>query len=136
MDLVKVFDRVDRQILIDKFEHKFNVPSREVSIIRYFYIDVESTFKVQGKYSSESFTTNVGVRQGHILSLLLFAVYVNDFIDQLNDESSPRLYMLDYWNTQKVGDKLKVSKTKINSIFYADDLVCLLKIAIVLTDCL
>ena len=63
---------------------------------------------------SQSFSTKIGLKQGDVLSTLLFKLYVNDLPDLLNKESSTK------------EDQLHIPKLEnitINSLLFADDLV-------------
>ena len=63
---------------------------------------------------SQSFSTKIGLKQGDVLSTLLFKLYVNDLPGLLNKES----------NTKE--DQLHIPKLEnitINSLLFADDLV-------------
>ena len=63
---------------------------------------------------SQSFSTKIGLKQGDVLSTLLFKLYVNDLPGLLNKDS----------NTKE--DQLHIPKLEnitINSLLFADDLV-------------
>ena len=58
---------------------------------------------------SESFAIHCGVRQGGILSPYLFAIYVDDLIDQI----------------RKSGHGLRTGSVVIGCVAYADDIAVL-----------
>ena len=71
------------------------------------------TFCMFERKISQSFSTKIGLKQGDVLSTLLFKLYVNDLPGLLNKES----------NTKE--DQLHIPKLEniINSLLFADDLV-------------
>ena len=58
---------------------------------------------------SESFAIHCGVRQGGILSPYLFAIYVDDLIDQI----------------RRSGHGLRIGSVVIGCVAYADDIAVL-----------
>ena len=57
--------------------YKKGTKGTHVNIIQYMYKLVKSRVKYANELSSE-FTCTLGVRQGECLSLLLFAMFLND----------------------------------------------------------
>ena len=105
LDASKAFDRVNHSILFDKLRHR-GIPSYLLRILVFWYEN--QTMCVRwGKFLSEPFTVSNGVRQGGILSPLLFNVYVDDLSIRLN----------------KLNIGCTIGGTIINHILYADDLV-------------
>ena len=106
MDMSKAFDRVCHERLFNILE-KRQVPFYIISLLKYWYREQE--FRVLwGNSLSSSFRPGCGIRQGSILSAILFAVYMDDLSKELNGEGGCI-----------IGD------TKINHIFYADDILLL-----------
>ena len=106
MDMSKAFDKVCHEKLFNILE-KRQVPFYIISILKYWYAKQE--FRVLwGDSLSSPFRPGCGIRQGSILSAILFAVYMDDLSEELNGEGGCI-----------IGD------TKINHIFYADDILLL-----------
>lgn len=105
VDLSKAFDNVDHFLLGDKLLES-KVPIDIVYIIMH-YLRNQSANVVWKDASSKHFFIESGVRQGGILSPLLFKFYINSII---NDISS-----------MNEGCALGISK--VNILAYADDIV-------------
>ena len=84
VDFTKAFDYVERDILWYKLI-KIGVRGRMLDIIKSIYTTVRSRVK-NNNTLSESFSCNIGVRQGECLSPFLFAMYVNDLEQELDDK--------------------------------------------------
>ena len=68
----------------------------------------------EGKIS-QPFNTTIGLKQGDVLSTLLFNLYINDLPDLLSQH-----------NIFKIQDAIpKLKDTKVNSLLFADDLTIL-----------
>jgi hypothetical protein len=102
VDFRKAFDLVPRDILLKKLL-KYGINRKFFNIIRNIYTNDKACIKLNGKCSSP-FDVNIGVRQGCILSPLLFNIFLSDLAKSLHDIKFPA-----------VGN--------INSLFWADDLV-------------
>ena len=104
MDLSKAFDHVCHQRLFEILEKK-DVPSYIIELLKYWH--GAQQFRVSwGNSLSSPFNTGCGIRQGSVLSAKLFALYMDGLSEILNKESGCI-----------IGD------TRINHIFYADDLI-------------
>ena len=107
LDLSKAFDRVNYFKLISKLM-KNKVPPAIVNILYIMY----SSQKVYINFNhsnSDTWKIGNGVRQGGILSPLLFNIYVNDMLNEIS--------------SLKVGCKLGINNANI--LAYADD-ICIL----------
>lgn len=105
LDLSKAFDKVDHSLLIKKL-YKSDIPSHYVNLIEYMYFNQQTNVMFNSKLS-RSWRVGCGVRQGGILSPLLFNIYINHVIETISNI--------------KVGCKL--GTTSSNIIAYADDMV-------------
>jgi hypothetical protein len=106
VDLSAAFDMIDRSILLNKL-NKQGFSIKIIKLIADLYKETEMKIW-DGKNVSRSFIVNKGVRQGCILSPLLFALYMNDLADKLRGG---------------VGFGPEGHKRKIGLIMYADDIV-------------
>ena len=107
LDASKAFDRVNHWTLFNKLV-KRGVPSYLIKILVYWYRN--QSFCVRwGNTYSDFFLISNGVRQGSILSPLLFNVYIDDLNLELN--------------ATKLG--CKMGGIQMNNFSYADDMVIL-----------
>ena len=108
VDFSKAFDTVPRDILLRKLKEK-GINGRILEIIRTLYLEDYASIKI-GKRYSPPFKTNIGVRQGCVLSPLLFNIFLADLQSALDE----------------CGDNVEVDKkTKISSFLWADDILML-----------
>ena len=83
LDASKAFDRVLHMKLFAKIIQR-KVPMSLVRLLKHWY--KEQTMQIKwGKHFSELFHVSTGVRQGGVLSPYLFAVYLDDLSNELND---------------------------------------------------
>ena len=65
---------------------------------------------------SQTFLTTIDLKQGDVLSTILFSIYINEVPRRLVEDSR-------YWDT--VSDMPYLDETKINNLLFADDLAIL-----------
>lgn len=104
VDFQAAFDSVDRSALIYKL-YNLGVSSKLIRIIEQLYQNTKVAVW-SGKEISEWFNTTSGVRQGCLLSPLLFALYLNDLNDALKEG-------------------MITNDIEIRLLMYADDIVLL-----------
>ena len=104
VDLKAAFDKIPRKLLMFKLR-SLGLSSKFVNFVEEMY---KSTASVvwNGSELSERFNTLSGVKQGCILSPLLFTLYLNDIHEH-------------------IGGGLQIDDININVLLYADDLVIL-----------
>ena len=107
VDIRKAFDSVDHGILMEKLD-EYSIPKCYNSILRYAYDHQLVNVRYKSCFSAE-WKIDKGVRQGGVLSGLLFSVYINSLIDNISK--------------LKIGCKLGIQAANI--IAYADDIVLL-----------
>ena len=103
----KAFDTVPRDILLRKL-HDVGIKGNVFNIIRSIYSNDCAYMKIDGKITT-SFPINQGVRQGCILSPLLFNIFMAELAK----------------NLMSLDNGFQMDNSKINSIFWADDIVLL-----------
>ena len=108
VDFSKAFDCVPRDILIKKLQDK-GIDGKVLEIIKTLYLEDTASVKIGGKFS-KPFKTNRGVRQGCVLSPLLFILFLSD-LQEILDRSKDNVKL----NTD----------TEISCIMWADDILIL-----------
>lgn len=104
VDFKAAFDKVPRKLMIYKL-YNMGISNKMVNFIASVYSNTKSVVWVNDGYTEE-FETFTGVKQGCLLSPLLFALYLNDLYEHL-------------------GGGLKVEELNIRLLMYADDIVIL-----------
>ena len=82
IDLKKCFPSISRPLLFAKLSN-MNVGTKMLTIIISMYNDIKSCVSYNGK-CSDMFSCQVGLREGEILSPIMFSLYVNDLYDYLH----------------------------------------------------
>ena len=106
VDLEKAYDRVPRDKLWGVLQ-EYGIDGHLLMAIKSFYQQSEVCVRVNGK-RSQPFNVGVGLRQGCVLSPLLFIVYMN-WIDKRS----------------RVDECVSIGSCKISRLIFADDLVLL-----------
>ena len=107
IDISKAFDSVNHNILMGKLI-KYGIPDVYVNVIKHWYSNQIVKVRYGNKFSEDWKVCN-GVRQGGVLSGLLFNIYIDTMLDKISNA--------------KVGCEL--GPIKSNIIAYADDVVLL-----------
>ena len=81
IDLKKAYDSVDRFALWNKLR-SLGIGGKIFNSIQAIYSDLKCKVKV-GDKCSDSFPVDVGLRQGCVLSTILFSAYVGDLMEEL-----------------------------------------------------
>ena len=108
VDFSKAFDNISRNRLFEKLR-KYGITGNFYNVIKNMYFNDQTQINV-GEYLTETIYPNQGVKQGCILSPLLFNIYLADLAQRLEVAQQ---------HGPKIGGKL------INNIIWADDLVIL-----------
>ena len=109
VDLRKAFDSVWRNGLLNKLL-KADVTGKTYNLIKSMYGNTTCSVKINSS-ATEAFQYNKGVRQGCVLSPLLFNLFINKLPSLLEHESVHPFILPD--------------GSKLSSLLYADDLVIL-----------
>src|SRR5688572_29650750 len=105
LDMSKAFDKVNHFALFNKLMDR-QVP-REVLTTLITWYSLSAAFVRWDNIFSDMITLTCGVRQGGVLSPVLFAVYVNDLIEKLS----------------RSGHGCRIGETYLGCVMYADDLI-------------
>ena len=81
MDMRKAFDMVRHSLLFKKLMSR-NIPLIFLRLMLYMYLKQTAQVKWNGKLS-EKFTIQNGVKQGAVLSAVLFCLYIDGLIKKL-----------------------------------------------------
>ena len=103
-DMSKAFDRVDHHLFFEKL-HQRNLPPVLVRALLTWYSQQKVSVR-WNKSSSDKFSISNGVRQGGVLSPILFTIYLDDLLLELE-----RAGVGCYWRHHFVG-----------AVCYADDI--------------
>ncbi|MBL4694681.1 RNA-directed DNA polymerase [Candidatus Gracilibacteria bacterium] len=120
IDMRKAYDLVWRKALWVKLE-SIGVGGRVLRLLRNWYRTTLSAVRVNGVVSS-AFPLELGVKQGDVLSPLLFNVFINDILSDLKSKGL---------GVSIPGDRVRDSpfspplKNRIAGLLWADDLVVL-----------
>ena len=82
LDLSKAFDRMNHYVLFLKLMDR-NIPINLLSIFEVWFSVTKTCVKWQN-FVSAFFILAAGVRQGGVLSPLLFAIFINDIVDRVH----------------------------------------------------
>ena len=118
VDFKSAFDTVWRKALFFKLL-KYDIGGNFLSIIQNMYSDVQYRVKIDNLLSPP-IESCVGVKQGCVLSPLLFNLYLSDF-PQIFDDSC---------------DPVSINQFKLNCLMFADDVVLLSETASGLQNCI
>ena len=111
LDIKAAYDSVDRGILFDEFIKK-GIHPIVVEMLKQLFEYNKARINIAGAFSP-SFHMRAGVQQGSILSPLLYSIFIDKIIKELN--SGPGLSMH--------------NGTKLNCLLYADDIALVAKSA-------
>ena len=81
IDFKKAYDYVDRKILWERLQ-RFGVSGRMLSAVKSLYSNITACVKINGM-CTDWFTVRTGLRQGCLLSPILFNLFIDDLAVQL-----------------------------------------------------
>merc|ERR1711994_1087705 len=105
----KAFDSIWRNGLWVKLWH-MGIKGKFWRVIKYFYRKTCLKIRINGKFSEE-FQSEKGVKQGGVLSPILFSLFINELIMEI----------------KKAEMGIKLKDTLIAILLYADDIVLIAK---------
>lgn len=112
VDFEAAFDSIDRKALFYKLAG-LGMSTKIINVLKSLYKDTSSVVW-DGKGLSESFVTQVGLKQGCLLSPRLFSLFIEDLSEALE------------------GGGVQIGTERIKLLMYADDLVLLSENPIIL----
>ena len=121
LDFEKAFDKIDRSFLWQKLLAS-NINGKLLTVIKNIYSNAKS-FVIANNTRSELFQINNGVRQGENLSPVLFAIFLNDMNNSLNDTLTGLNSVADVANTCGMNGDVINLFLKLFILLYADDTV-------------
>ena len=102
IDFSKAYDRINRELLWHKLS-KMGISGRFLASLQSLCKNVKCTVRVNGQ-QTDWFDVNCGLKQGCILSPMLFNLFINDLTRHIND----------------VGSGNSVGNTSLSILLYAD----------------
>jgi hypothetical protein len=137
VDFSKAYDNVWRDGLWWKMRHEFNISGKILRVIRQLYDGVQSRYVLNGQYRTAWVTMLTGLRQGCVLSPLLFNLYMNSVCKTMDGSQAGVMHKMaddcispDSSDSQSGSyhDRRRATATQLQyvrvaSLSYADDLV-------------
>ena len=113
MSFQKAYDSICRKRFLRRSE-EIGLIGKILDIIKSIYKSPKVSIIHQGKVN-QTFLTNIGLKQGDVLSTILFStiIYINDL---------PRRLIEDSRFPDTISDIPYLDDTKINNLLFADDL--------------
>lgn len=111
IDFRKAYDSIKHNLLWEKLkQYGLNEQSNVFMVLRNIYSNIKCCVRVNG-FKSDWFSVTTGLRQGCILSPILFNLYINDLVSMINTECKG----------------VDIAGENVCMLMYADDLVLLAK---------
>ena len=104
VDMEKAFDRIDRALLFHKLL-TLGIGGKIFNCIKNMYDSCEAIISLNN-YSTPTFPTNNGIKQGDSLSPTLFGLFINDIVSVIKESASGT----------------RIEDTYIHCLLYADDI--------------
>ena len=130
IDLVKAYDRVNRKVLFKILERR-GVPLKILNLIKALHYEVKARVRIDGELT-EPFQLGAGLKQGGVLSVLLWSIYMGAIVEKVHKEFI--IYKIQgipiIYNPRSDIFKINKSTTKknriikyINEVLFVDDIV-------------
>ena len=107
IDFSKAYDRINRQLLWYKLS-RLGISDQFIHVLKSLYSKVQCTAKING-FITDWFNVSVGLKQGCILSPVLFNAFMDDLVQMIREQKKGVTY----------GD------VNVSILLYADDIVLL-----------
>ena len=124
VDISKAYDSVNRNALWKMLRRSYNLPVKIINILKAFHDGTQGVVRFEGNISNE-FSIRTGVKQGDILSLLPFNLYLNAITNSVSEThkhiGAQVMYNL---NAPLMNSKDNMGRcTRVQNLLYADDMV-------------
>jgi hypothetical protein len=106
IDFKKAFDSVNRDILWKKLEGRYGLHGKFLEILKSMYARTESCVRIGGSLT-DWFDVRNGVKQGCILSPILFSLFLEDLVQEIKD----------------LGKGVVCERAIVSLLLFADDMV-------------
>ncbi|CAF4311483.1 unnamed protein product [Rotaria sp. Silwood2] len=121
IDLQKAYDSVNREALW-RVCSAYGLSDKMIQMIKLLYEDVRAVVRIDGDFSS-SIQMNTGVKQGCLLSPILFNVYIDFVMRQILEQAGTEGVTMNY----RLGDlwysgRGNSDDVKLLALMYADDI--------------
>ena len=134
--LTKAYDKVNREVLW-KILHRYGLPEKMIKIIIGFHEGATASLQINGELTPSRTLLNRGLKQGSVLSPVLFSIYFGVLIKEFEQRCATKttatkvlgvevLYNFDNWfldDKQIQERKLGYGKATVVDVLYADDCV-------------
>lgn len=121
LDLSKAFDRVNHSKLLAKLEN-YGVDYTLLQWIK-AYLSLRTQYVEVNNIHSEDLSVDSGVPQGSVLGPILFLVYINDLVDDLDANVTVRLFADDcliYTRVREQADQFRLSASLAKIVEWCD----------------
>ncbi len=108
LDVAKAYDCVPRDKILWKLKHQFNVSDSLCQVVQAMLTNTKSAMRNKN-HITHSFDTLNGVMQGSVIAPCLYGVFINDLVEELNN--------------QNMG--ITIGNDKIAALAYCDDIMLL-----------
>jgi hypothetical protein len=126
LDITKAYDKVDRKILWEKLK-QMNFPDKIIRILEESYRNPRGKAKFQGA-ETDYIPMPIGLKQGCVLSPILFAIYISDLLFELQKSKLGPLLKWDVNGILGQGVEPKPERligVRVPCMAFADDLMVL-----------
>ncbi|CAG2199715.1 unnamed protein product [Mytilus edulis] len=107
VDFKKAYDTIDRSLLFNKLTD-LGISTKFMCALQAIYSNIECCVRVNGN-TTDWFSVNTGLKQGCVLSTVMFNIFINNLIDDIK--------------ALNIG--IDIDGEKVAILLYADDLVLL-----------
>ena len=107
IDMEKAFDRVDRDLLLYKLRF-LGITGKFYEALSNIYENCKNCVNLNG-YVTDWFQSDLGVKQGDVISPTLFGLFLNDLICQVKE----------------INGGISIGQEKVSILAYADDIIIL-----------